>query len=88
MSSSTSPVGAGSRAIAAMANARAAAATAPVSTGVPSAPLLSDADVQEAAEAARKAAGAAQGRESTILTSGLGVSSDTLKTSKKTLLGA
>lgn len=51
------------------------------------APTIGDADIQAAAEAARKGLAQSQGRTSTILTSGLGDTSP-IASGKKTLLGA
>jgi len=84
MGNPSSPLGAIFRGIQRAAIDRANAA-GPIA--VPPAPDISDADIIAAGDAARAAAAAARGRQSTILTSGLGAT-DALQTKKKTLLGA
>jgi hypothetical protein len=54
---------------------------------IPPAPKVTDPAVQAAANAQKFATASAQGRRSTILTSGLGDTSSTAQTGKKQLLG-
>jgi hypothetical protein len=66
---------------------RAAASPAPIVVPTPvAAPTVDDTEVKAAEEKQRKLAALAKGRESTILTGGLGLT-DEAPTTQKTLLG-
>lgn len=60
---------------------------APTAIAAPAPPLLSDPDVTAAGDAARLAAGSAQGRQSTILTGPFGSPIGNAPVARKSLLG-